>query len=406
MGERAEAHADSTPEDRAEMARLAAEGIRAGAIGFSTSRAMFHQTKDGIHIPTYGSPEAELAEIGKAVGAAGAAWLQVISDFDDPEAEFAMLQRIASEARTPLTFSLLQRESRPWLWRTMLDHVERARAEGVTMMGQVMGRPVGLMFGWELSQHPFLTRPSYRDIAHLPFPVRVAALRDPALKARILAEETNDPAMQARLNNWERIFRLGTPPEYEPDPATSVAAEARRLGIDAQSLCYDWMLEQDGKAILNRPLINYADGDLEAVRQMLTHPMTLIGLGDGGAHVGYICDASCMTHMLSHWTRDRTRGPKLPLEFAVKRITRDNAAAIGLKDRGLVAPGMKADLNVIDYARLGMKVPEMRYDLPAGGKRLVQGAEGYVATILNGTVVTREGEATGALPGRLVRGAR
>jgi N-acyl-D-aspartate/D-glutamate deacylase len=406
MGERAEAHADSTPEDRAAMARLAAEGIRAGAIGFSTSRAMFHQTKAGIHIPTYGAPEIELAEIGRAAGEAGAAWLQVISDFDEPEAEFAMLQRIAAEAGTPLTFSLLQRESRPWLWRTMLDHVERARAEGVTMTGQVMGRPVGLMFGWELSQHPFLARPSYQGIAHLPFPERLRALRDPDLKACIIAEETADPGLQARLNNWERIFRLGDPPEYEPDPATSVAAEARRLGVDPQSLCYDWMLERDGKAILNRPLINYANGDLEAVRQMLTHPMTLVGLGDGGAHVGYICDASCMTHMLTHWTRDRSRGPKLPLEFAVKRITRDNAAAIGLKDRGLVAPGMKADLNIIDYDRLAMKQPEMRYDLPAGGKRLVQGAEGYVATILNGEVVTREGEATGALPGRLVRGAR
>ncbi len=406
MGDRAVAHADSTPADRAEMARLAAEGVRAGAIGFSTSRAMFHRTLAGVHTPTYGAPEAELAEIGAAAGAAGAAWLQVISDFDDPDSEFAMLQRVATHAKTPLTFSLLQRESRPWLWKAMLEHVERARAEGVTMMGQVMGRPVGLMFGWELSQHPFVARPSYAAVAGLPIADRVVALRNAGLRARIIGEATADPALAARLNNWDRLFRLGSPPEYEPDPSTSVGAVAARMGVDPAGLAYDWMMEQDGRAILNRPLINYADGDLEAVRAMLEHPMTLVGLGDGGAHVGYICDASCMTHMLAHWTRDRSRGPKLPVEFAVKRITRDNAAAIGLTDRGLVAPGMKADLNVIDYARLAMDVPSMRYDLPAGGKRLVQGARGYVATVLNGEVVYREGVATGALPGRLVRGTR
>lgn len=406
MGERAEAHADSTEEDRREMARLAAEGIRAGAVGFSTSRAMFHRTLDGTHIPTYGAPEAELAEIGRAAGEAGAAWLQVISDFDDPESEFAMLRRVAEEARTPLTFSLLQRENRPALWRQMLDHVDRANAEGVPMTGQVMGRAVGLMFGFELSQHPFLVRPSYQAIAHLPFEQRIAALRDPDLRARILVEETADPALRARLNNWQKIFPLGDPPDYEPPQEASVAAMAAARGADVQALCYDLMLEKGGRAILNRPLLNYADGDFAVIREMMTHPHTLMGLGDGGAHVGYICDASCMTHMIAHWTRDRRRGPKLPLEFAVKRITRDSALALGLADRGLVAPGMKADLNVIDYDRLALHVPEMRYDLPAGGKRLVQRADGYVATILSGQVTYREGEPTRALPGRLVRGRK
>jgi N-acyl-D-aspartate/D-glutamate deacylase len=406
MGERAVAHGDSTPEERARMAALAAEGIRAGAAGFSTSRAMFHRTLAGVHTPTYGAPEAELAEIGAAVGAAGAAWLQVISDFDEPAAEFAMLQRVARAAGTPLTFSLLQRESRPTLWRTMLAHLERARAEGLAMTGQVMGRPVGLMFGWELSLNPFAGKPSWPALAALPFAERLAALRTPEIRARLLTEPTADPALRARLENWERLFRLGSPPDYEPHPETSVAAEARRRGVAPAALAYDLMLEQEGKAILNRPLINYADGDLEAVREMLEHPLTLVGLGDGGAHVGYICDASCMTHMLAHWTRDRTRGARLPLEFAVKRITQDNARAIGLRDRGVLAEGMRADLNVIDYARLGMAVPEMRYDLPAGGKRLVQPASGYVATVLNGQVVSREGTPTGALPGRLVRAGR
>jgi len=406
MGERAEAHAVATEAEVAEMARLAAEGIRAGALGFSTSRAIAHRTLDGRHIPTLGTPEAELETIGRAVGAAGASWMQVISDFDDPEDEFARLRRIAAASGRPMTFSLLQRESRPWLWRFLLEQVEAANAAGVRMMGQVMGRPVGLMFGFELSQHPFMARPSWKEIAHLPFAQKMQALRDPGLKARLLAEEIADPMLRARLNTWDMIFPLGDPPDYEPRPETSVGAVARERGVDPAALCWEWMMEKDGKAILNRPIINYADRDLEAVRTMVQHPQTLLGLGDGGAHVGFICDASSTTHTLSYWTRDRVRGPKLPLEFAVKRITRDNALALGLADRGLVAPGLKADLNVIDYDRLQIRMPEMRYDLPAGGKRLVQPADGYVATIVSGQVVYRHGEATGALPGRLVRGAK
>jgi len=407
MGERAEAHAEATPEECAEMARLAAEGLAAGALGISTSRALAHRTLDGRHIPTLGAPEAELEALARTLRAHGAGWLQVISDFDDPaEEEFARLRRVAAVAGRPLTFSLLQRESKPTFWRWLLDRVEEANADGVRMLGQVMGRPVGLMFGFELSQHPFLTRPSYREVAHLPLPGRVAALRDPARRARILAEPTDDAALKVRLNNWDRIFPLGDPPDYEPPPERSVAAMAAARGMTPEALCYDLMLEHEGRAILNRPLLNYADGDLEAIRQMVTHPQTLMGLGDGGAHVGYICDASCMTHMLVHWARDRRRGPRLPVELAVRRISRDNAAAMGLDDRGVLAPGRKADINVIDFARLAMRAPEMRYDLPAGGKRLVQQAEGYVATILSGAVTYREGEATGALPGRLVRGAQ
>jgi N-acyl-D-aspartate/D-glutamate deacylase len=404
MGERAEAHAVATPDEIAEMARLAAEGIRAGALGFSTSRAIAHRTLDGRHIPTLGTPEAELEAIGRAVGGAGASWMQVISDFDDPEDEFARLQRICAASGRPMTFSLLQRESRPWLWRLLLEKIEAANRAGVRMTGQVMARPVGLMLGFELSQHPFIGRPSWKPLAALPFAEKMRALHDPALKARLLAEETPDAMLRARLNTWDMIFRLGSPPDYEPRPETSVGAVARARGMDPAALAWEWMMEQDGHAILNRPIINYADGDLEAVRSMVEHPQTLMGLGDGGAHVGIICDASSTTHMLAYWTRDRMRGPRLPLEFAVKRLTRDNALALGLADRGLVAAGHKADINVIDYDRLQIRVPEMHYDLPAGGKRLVQKADGYVATIVNGAVVSREGVPTGALPGRLVRG--
>ncbi|MCB4822274.1 N-acyl-D-amino-acid deacylase family protein [Roseicella aerolata] len=406
MGERAEAHAEATEAEVAEMARLAAEGIRAGALGFSTSRAIAHRTLDGKHTPTLGTPEAELEAIGRAVGEAGASWLQVISDFDEPEDEFDRLQRICAASGRPMTFSLLQRESRPWLWKFLLEKIEAANRAGARMTGQVMARPVGLMFGFELSQHPFVAKPSWQKIAHLPFAQRMQALRDPALKSALLAEETPDPMLRARLNTWDMIFKLGDPPDYEPRPETSLGAIAAQRGMDPAELAWEWMMEQEGKAILNRPIINYADRDLEAVRTMVEHPQTLMGLGDGGAHVGIICDASSTTHMLSYWTRDRTRGPKLPLEFAVKRLTWDNALALGLADRGLVAAGKKADLNVIDYDRLQVKVPVMRYDLPAGGKRLVQKADGYVATVVNGAVTYREGEATGALPGRLVRGAQ
>ncbi|MDO9707502.1 N-acyl-D-amino-acid deacylase family protein [Paracraurococcus lichenis] len=406
MGERAEAHAEATEAEVAEMARLAAEGIRAGALGFSTSRAIAHRTLDGRHTPTLGTPEAELEAIGRAVGAAGASWLQVISDFDDPEDEFARLQRICAASGRPMTFSLLQRESRPWLWRFLLEKIEAANREGAQMTGQVMARPVGLMFGFELSQHPFVARPSWQKIAHLPFDARMQALRDPALKSALLSEEIADPMLRARLNTWDMIFPLGDPPDYEPRPETSLGVVAARRGVAPAELAWEWLMERGGKAILNRPIINYADGDLEAVRAMVEHPQTLMGLGDGGAHVGIICDASSTTHMLSYWTRDRRRGPRLPLEFAVKRLTRDNALALGLGDRGLVAAGKKADLNVIDYDRLQVRVPVMQYDLPAGGKRLVQKADGYVATILGGAVTYRDGEPTGALPGRLVRGAQ
>lgn len=405
MGERAEAHAEATEAECLEMARLAAEGLAAGAVGISTSRALAHRTLDGRHIPTLGAPEAELEALARTLRNHGSGWLQVISDFDDPaEEEFARLRRVAAVAGRPLTFSLLQRESKPTFWRWLLDRVDEANADGVRMFGQVMGRPVGLMFGFELSQHPFLTRPSYREVAHLPLPERVVALRDPARRARILAEPTDDAALKVRLNNWDKIFPLGDPPDYEPPPERSAAAMAAARGMTPEALCYDLMLERDGHAILNRPLLNYANGDLEAIREMMIHPRTLMGLGDGGAHVGYICDASCMTHMLVHWARDRDRGPRLPVEQAVKRISRDNARAMGLADRGVIAPGYKADINVIDFARLQLHAPRMHYDLPAGGKRLVQTADGYVATVLSGAVTYREGEATGALPGRLVRG--
>jgi N-acyl-D-aspartate/D-glutamate deacylase len=405
MGKRGAEREPATPEDRAAMARLAAEGIRAGALGFSTSRTIAHKTLAGEHIPTLRAAEAELAEIGRAVGAVGAGWMQVISDFDDPDSEFALLRRVATEAGRPMTISLLQRDSRPGLWRQLLDHIEAANEGGARMIGQVMSRPIGVMLGLEISQNPFIGRPSYAAIANLPFADRLAAFRDPSFRARILAEETKDPILAHRLNTWDRIFPLNDPPDYEPPPEASIAAMAAATGQDAASFCYDRLLEKDGKTILYRPIINYSDYTLDAVQTMMQHPHTIMGLGDGGAHVSIICDASCPTTTITHWTRDRTRGDKLPIEWIIKRLSADGAAALGLADRGRIAVGQKADINVIDHGRLTAHAPEVLYDLPSGGRRLVQRTEGYEATIVSGVPVQLHGEATGALPGRLVRGA-
>jgi N-acyl-D-aspartate/D-glutamate deacylase len=272
------------------------------------------------------------------------------------------------------------------------------------MTGMVLTRPTGIMLGFEISQNPFITCPSWREVASLPFPRRIAALGDPALRARLLAEH-GDRTLERRLRAWDRIFPLGDPPDYEPPADRSIGAEARRLGVDPAALAYDTLLQNEGRTILYRPLSNYAHGDLETVREMMAHPNSLIGLGDGGAHVSILCDASAMTYGLTHWTRDRASG-RFPVEWMVKRLTSDNANAIGLRDRGVIAPGCKADINVIDYARLRLRAPEVVYDLPAGGRRLMQRADGYVATILSGKPVFRDGAPTGALPGQLIRGAR
>lgn len=403
MGERGANREPATAEDRAEMARLAGEGIRAGALGFSTSRTLAHKTLDGRHTPTLRAEESELAEIAAALGGG---WMQVISDFEDVDAEFAMLRRLAAGSGRPMTISLLQREQRPEAWRRILGHIEAANAAGQRILGQVMARPVGVMLGFEISQNPFIGCPSWREVAGLGFAEKLAVLRRPEFRARLLAEHTGDPTLAHRLTTWEKIFPMGETPDYEPAPESSVAARAARAGVEPAAMAYDLLLEREGRNILYRPIINYAAGDLGAVQEMMQHPNTIMGLGDGGAHVSIICDASAPTTMITHWTRDRSRGERLPLEWVIRRLSRDNAVALGLLDRGLVAVGGKADLNVIDYDRLRAHAPEVRYDLPAGGRRLVQRTDGYVATVVSGVVVHRDGEATGALPGRLIRGGR
>ena len=405
MGKRGLAREPATQADSDAMARLAAEGIQAGALGFSTSRTINHKTKAGELIPTLQAEEAELTTIGKALKTIGAGWMQVISDFDNPEPEFAMLRRIAAASERNMAITILQRDAKPEEWRQITGWIAEANRSGVGMMGMVLTRATGILLGFEISQNPFFGRPSYMALADLPYAERIAALRNPETRARILKETIDDKTLERRVSRFDRIFPLSDPPDYEPAPEHSIAAMAARMGRDPADLAYDLLLENDGKAILYRPLSNYTDGNLNTVHDMLTHPATIVGLGDGGAHVGMLCDSSAITTMLTHWTRDRTRGAKFALPWAVRRITLDSAAAIGLHDRGVVKPGYKADLNIIDYDRLALGSPHVVYDLPAGGRRLIQKAAGYEATIVSGVPVYREGEATGALPGRLVRGA-
>lgn len=404
MGERGANREEATAEDRAEMARLTAEGMRAGAFGFSTSRLLQHRTAAGEPVPSYGAAEAELAEIADAMAEVGHGWFQTVGDFDDAiDAEFELRKRLAKRSGRPLTMTLLQKRSDPEQWRDLLGRIAEANAEGLKITAQIRGRPTSTLLGFELSRNPFVACESWAALVPLDFDARIAALRDPDLRARLIAEAGAPETRGRRLRDWNRIFPFGDPPQYEPDPSTSVGATAERQGIDPAALAYDLMMEKGGRGILYHPTTNYVGGDLSPVHEMLGHPNTLIGLGDGGAHVGIMCDATDMAHTLTHWTRDRTRGPKHRVEDMVRRLTAANAEAIGLKDRGRIAPGLKADINVVDYDRLQLGLPQVHYDLPAGGKRLLQQATGFEATIVAGVPVWRDGEATGALPGRLLR---
>jgi len=408
MGERGANREDAGEADIHAMAAIAKRAVEAGALGFSTSRTLNHRTSDGQPTPTLTASEDELTGIAMGLAAAGKGTLQFVSDFADPEAEFAMLRRIVERSGRPLSFSLVQSPRDPDQWKLLLDRLADASAAGLPMRAQVCGRPVGILFGFELTLNPFSSHPSYREIAGLPLAERVQRLRDPDLRARLLAEGApGGPGFAANMTrNWRIMFLMGDEPDYEQTADATIAALAAARGTTPEELALDHMLSNGGKGMLYLPFLNYANGSLDPSHAMLTHPDTVPGLSDGGAHVGMICDGSFPTSNLTHWTRDRTRGPKLSLEAMVRMQTHDTAQAVGLGDRGLIAPGYRADLNVIDYRNLRLKAPAVAHDLPAGGRRLVQRADGYVATIVAGVVTYRDGEPTGALPGRLLRGAR
>jgi N-acyl-D-aspartate/D-glutamate deacylase len=406
MGQRGADREPATEQDRRRMAELTAEGLRAGALGFSTSRTLNHRSADGKHIPTLRAEEAELTEIARAMRDTGMGWLQIVSDFKDQAGEIGLFRRLAKESCRPVTITMTQSDGRPNGWRDLMAEIDEANAEGLRITAQVRPRPTSVLLGLELSDNPFAGRPSYKRIARLPFAERLTLLRQPELRAQILSEEFEGDRRGQLIDRWDRMYPLGDPPDYEPRSEDSVASRAARLGRVPAELAYDLLIEGDGKGILYLPVTNFAAGNLDVVREMIDAPNSLIGLGDGGAHVGVMCDATSTSYLLTHWTRDRKRGALFPVSWAIKRLAADNAAAIGLGDRGVLRAGMKADINILDYDKLCLRRPEVVYDLPAGGKRLMQRTDGFDATIVSGAVVYRHGEATGALPGRLMRGAR
>ncbi len=406
MGERGAQREPATPEDISAMAIQAKAAVRAGALGFTTSRTLNHRTSKGEPTPTLTASADELVGIACALGETGLGVLQVVSDFADVEAEFGLFRAMAEQSGRPLSFSLVQ--SPADTWRQQLDLLAAANADGVAMTAQVAPRAVGLLLGLQCTLNPLMTNPAYREVARLPLAERVATMSDPAFKTRVLDAATAARATQLGgrlILSLHRMFPLSDPPDYEPDPASSVAAVAEQMGRDPLDLAYDLLLGDGGKAFLYLPMLNYADGNLDAAGEMLTHPNTVVGLADGGAHVGTICDASFPTTLLAHWGRDRSHG-RIELPLLVHRQTQATARTVGLLDRGVLAPGHRADVNLIDFDRLRARRPEMRGDLPAGGNRLIQRADGYVATVCGGEVTYQDGEATGQLPGRLVRGAR
>jgi N-acyl-D-aspartate/D-glutamate deacylase len=384
MGERGARRDPSTPQDNSAMAALAGDAVRAGALGFSTSRTLNHRTSTGDFTPTLKAGEDELTAIAGAMHKVGRSVLQFVLDQSGIDEDLPMMLRVAENTKCPISFSITQADKAPRRWRQTLDTINEASKRGLSITAQIAARPVGLLLGLELSRNPFQTHPSYQAIARLPLAERLQRLRQPGVRAAILSEtatSTDDPLFFRP--NYDKMYLLGDPPDYEQPLENALGAQARRQGRQPEELAYDAMLSDDGRGMLYVPFLN-----------------------DGGAHCGIICDASFPTYLLTHWTRDRTRGEKLSIPFVVAAQSRKTALSVGLYDRGVIAPGYKGDVNVIDYDRLHLHPPKVHYDLPVGGRRLLQQVDGYDATIVSGVVTQRGGAATGARPGRLVRGAQ
>ncbi|GAC1615246.1 MAG: amidohydrolase family protein [Candidatus Dormibacteraceae bacterium] len=407
MGERGAQREPATSDDIERMAALAVEGVAAGGLGFTTSRTINHRTSRGEPTPTLTAAADELVGIAKGLGAIGRGVLQVVSDHMDTDDEFAMFRRMVAESDRPLSFSLVQSPFDVEGYRNVLDRISAARTDGLAITGQVATRAVGLLVGLQCTLHPFLTNPVFQEIAALSVAEQARIMADSDFRERVLAAATSDKIRDkiggTLIGRFSHMYELGDPPNYEPDAADSVEVRAGRAGCPVEAYVYDLLAGDGGRTLLYMPALNFAGGNLDAVGEMLAHPYTVPGLGDGGAHVGTICDGSFPTTMLTLWGRDRDRG-RMELPFLVQRHCRDTARTVGLFDRGVLAPGYRADINVIDFERLVAHRPEVRYDLPAGGRRLLQRADGYVHTFVAGVETYTEGEPTGELPGRLVRG--
>ena len=410
MGDRGRDHDEvATDEEIAEMRRLTREALDAGALGFTTSRTINHRDRDGNQIPTLTSAPAELWGISQALTGHAAGHMEIVSDFRDLDVEFEIFEGMTEAAGSRLSVLLSQDDRAPEKWREVLDRINNARADGQDITAQIAARPITLLLGLQSSMHPFITCPTYRrELADLDLDERVERMRDPEMRATLIAEHADRTRGMSGMiaQSFHKMFPLGDPPDYEPQPETSVLGRSLEAGVEPVELAYDTLLSRDGKELMLFPLANFSDGNHDALREMNLAEGTLPGLSDGGAHCGVICDASFPTYMLTHWARDRDRGERLPLEYLVQRQCRDTARQVGLEDRGTLERGMIADVNVIDFDRLKLRPPEMVHDLPAGGRRLVQRADGYIATIKSGEVIFREGEATGLHPGQLLRGPR
>ncbi|MCW2495314.1 amidohydrolase family protein [Jatrophihabitans sp.] len=405
MGERAAAYAQATDDDIAVMGQLVREAVAAGAVGFSTSRSLNHRSVNGEITPSYEASGRELIEIARAMGQTGKGVLQLVTDYPDVDSDLRLMRDMASASGRPLSVTLTHKTSEPERYLRILAGITAANQDGLVIRGQVPVRGIGLLLGLQCSLNPFAGNPVYRQLADLPVPEQARRMADPQLKAEILAAQTSDSGKELiggqLIQLWHTMFPFADPPDYEPHADTSVLAVAERTGRAPQDVAYDMLLGEGGYAMLYLPGSGYP-GTLDVVRELLTHPHTVPSLSDGGAHVGTICDASFPTTMLQHWVRDRDHD-RLDLAYAVSRQARDTAHAVGMFDRGRLVPGLKADLNVIDLDALRLHIPRMVYDLPGGGKRLMQRVEGYRHTIVSGVETYRDAEATGALPGRLVR---
>jgi N-acyl-D-aspartate/D-glutamate deacylase len=425
MGERGVRNDAASLEDVERMAALVEAAVDAGAVGFSTSRILGHQAMDGTPVPGTFAGEDEVFAIGRALSRRGAVF-QLVPGGSVGTAgqnwkgeqtlayEIDWMKRLSREARIPITYLIVEHDDDPDAWREALRLTDEANRAGARLHPQSAARPGGFLTGFQ-GQHMFQRRPTYMALAALPLDRRVAELRQPAVRSAILSE-TDAPPKSESINDilhliiarmlQKGIFPLSAKPDYEPAPEMSVAAQARRDGVSAEARLYDLMLEDEGRAMLLMPALNYSRGNQDAIYGLLTHPGTVVGLADGGAHCGITCDASSSTYLLTHWVRDRWRGPRLSLQQAVRKQTAETAALYGLSDRGQIAAGKRADINVIDFDRLALKSPYVAHDLPAGGQRILQGSEGYAATVVAGVVTRLDDQDTGARPGRLVRGRR
>jgi len=399
MGERAVNREPATEEDIDRMKVILKQGIDAGAVGFSTSRTLVHRSSTGDLIPTYKAATSELKALGEALSGEQGKVFQLISDWEDVDDEFSILRETSARTGAKGTFTLLYLDGQPELWRQQLDRVEAAQQAGLDIRGQVLSRPIGMMMGHRSSMNPFYRRPTFLSLEDLPFEKKLARLRDPEIKAKILSEDNINPHIFVRIFNsrFDKMYVLEDPIDYQPKPENSIAARAAAAGEEPASWLYDYLLEGDGNNLIYIAAANLS----EHTPELLGHPYTVAALGDGGAHVGSICDSSANIYVLTEWVKARGT---FDLAQGIHMLTRQPAELYSMFDRGVIAPGMKADINVIDLDALKLKTPHIVHDLPAGGKRFLQDAEGIVATIKAGEVIFENGEATGALPGKLVRG--